>query len=144
MKPHFHEAEGPIPACLSVWDKALLSCCIDPPFAVFMEKYVGAKINNGTNVYQQLNKQLNVSSLCVFFVFESWLLKLMSISYMEAVCSNGTYATQCKHYQFFQPTCTTPSSQPRITSCLPILNRKGLSLSRDESNLRPSVREPVG
>lgn len=42
-----------------------------------------------------------------------------------------------------QPTCTTPSSQPRITSCLPILNLKGLSLSRDESNLRPSVREPV-
>lgn len=42
-----------------------------------------------------------------------------------------------------QPTCTTPSSQPRITSCLPILNLKGLSLSRDESNLRPSVREPI-
>lgn len=42
-----------------------------------------------------------------------------------------------------QPTCTTPSSQPRMTSCLPILNLKGLSLSRDESNLRPSVREPV-
>lgn len=40
------------------------------------------------------------------------------------------------------PTCTTPSSQPRITSCLPILNLKGLSLSREESNLRPSVREP--
>lgn len=43
----------------------------------------------------------------------------------------------------FQLTCTTPSSQPRITSCLPILNLKGLSLSRDESNLRPSVREPA-
>lgn len=42
-----------------------------------------------------------------------------------------------------QPTCTTPSSQPRMTSCLPILNLKGLSLSRDESNLRPSVREPT-
>lgn len=42
-----------------------------------------------------------------------------------------------------QPTCTTPSSQPRITSCLPILNLKGLSLSREESNFRPSVREPA-
>lgn len=42
-----------------------------------------------------------------------------------------------------QPTCTTPSSQPRITSCLPILNLKGLSLSREESNFRPSVRDPA-
>lgn len=39
-------------------------------------------------------------------------------------------------------TWATPSSQPRITSCLPILNLKGFPLSREESNLRPSVREP--
>lgn len=39
-------------------------------------------------------------------------------------------------------TCAIPSSQPRITSCLPILNLNGLSRSREESNFRPSVREP--
>lgn len=39
-------------------------------------------------------------------------------------------------------TWATPSSQPRITSCLPILNLNGFPLSREESNLRPSVREP--
>lgn len=55
-----------------------------------------------------------------------------------------------KSYPFFprglQEECAftwaTPSSQPRITSCLPILNLKGFPLSREESNLRPSVREP--
>lgn len=42
------------------------------------------------------------------------------------------------------PTCTMPSSQPRITSCLPILKRNGLPLSRDESNMWPLTSEPVG
>ncbi len=43
---------------------------------------------------------------------------------------------------FYNITWATPSSQPRITSCLPILNLKGFPRSREESNLRPSVREP--
>ena len=36
----------------------------------------------------------------------------------------------------------TPSSQPLITSPLPILNLKGLPRSREESNFFPFVRVP--
>lgn len=39
-------------------------------------------------------------------------------------------------------TWATPSSQPRITSCLPITNLKGLFLSREESNFFPSSSIP--
>jgi len=37
----------------------------------------------------------------------------------------------------------TPSSQPLMTSPLPILNLKGLLRSRDESNFVPSVNVPI-
>lgn len=40
-------------------------------------------------------------------------------------------------------TCATPSSQPLMTSCRPILNLKGLFLSRDESNFFPFCSIPA-
>lgn len=42
-----------------------------------------------------------------------------------------------------QPTWAAPSSKPLMTSCLPILNLKGLFLSRDESNFLPFWSIPV-
>ncbi len=69
---------------------------------------------------------------------------------ITAQCRSGYIANQThfsedikKNYKMFcNITWATPSSQPRITSCLPILNLKGFPRSREESNLRPSVREP--
>lgn len=44
---------------------------------------------------------------------------------------------------YFFLTCATPSSQPLITSLRPILNLKGLFLSREESNFFPFCSIPV-
>lgn len=43
----------------------------------------------------------------------------------------------------FINTCVTPSSNPLMTSCLPILNLKGLFLSLEESNFFPFCSIPV-
>lgn len=40
-------------------------------------------------------------------------------------------------------TCATPSSQPLMTSLCPILNLKGLFLSREESNFFPFCNIPA-
>lgn len=43
----------------------------------------------------------------------------------------------------FLVTCVTPSSNPLMTSCLPILNLKGLFLSLEESNFFPFCSIPA-
>lgn len=43
----------------------------------------------------------------------------------------------------FLCTCVTPSSNPLMTSCLPILNLKGLFLSLEESNFFPFCSIPA-
>lgn len=43
----------------------------------------------------------------------------------------------------FLRTCVTPSSNPLMTSCLPILNLKGLFLSLEESNFFPFCSIPA-
>ena len=67
---------------------------------------------------------------------------VMSFPYCEVASFSETAVVHQVSDPIGRLTCTTPSSQPLITSCLPILNLKGLSRSREESNLRPSVREP--
>ena len=65
----------------------------------------------------------------------------------EAFCRQTTHSLEGGHSETKENkrehTCATPSSQPRITSCLPSTNLKGLFLSREESNFFPSSSIPV-
>jgi len=66
------------------------------------------------------------------------------LSTLHWTLSPNTSFTQLK----IQPesclcTCVTPSSNPLMTSCLPILNLKGLFLSLEESNFFPFCSIPA-
>lgn len=58
------------------------------------------------------------------------VMKVRPLCCVTPVCVSVLLQVSCL-------TCATPSSQPLITSCRPILNLKGLFLSREESNFFP-------